>query len=205
MVYFSLRASKKNKKGLSPIEASISYNGERIYFSTGKCIKESEWNKQKQMVKGNTQEATLINNYLIELRNKIYEKEVELMKKGYMVTVHLLKDAVLNKIEPLNDKSLMQVLIEHNEEKRKLIGKGVAKSTYYCFEHTKRLLVEFMKRKYQRDDILLNEMNQGFMQSFHTYLLTEKSMSQNTTAKHLKFIKTILNRASLHRHQDSQA
>ena len=51
MVYFSLRESKKNKKGLSPIEVSISYNGECIYFSTGKFAKPSEWNKQKQLVK----------------------------------------------------------------------------------------------------------------------------------------------------------
>ena len=79
MVYFSLRESKKNKKGLSPIEVSISYNGERIYFSTGKFAKPSEWNKQKQLVKGNTPEAQLINTFLIEFRNKIYEKEVELM------------------------------------------------------------------------------------------------------------------------------
>lgn len=36
MVYFSLRESKQNKKGLSPIEVSISTNGKRIYFSTDK-------------------------------------------------------------------------------------------------------------------------------------------------------------------------
>ena len=30
MVYFSLRESKQNKKGLSPIEVSISTNGKRI-------------------------------------------------------------------------------------------------------------------------------------------------------------------------------
>ena len=35
MVYFSLRESKQNKKGLSPIEVSITTNGKRIYFSTG--------------------------------------------------------------------------------------------------------------------------------------------------------------------------
>jgi len=38
VVTFSLRESKKNKKGLSPIEVSISYNGGRIYFCTGKFI-----------------------------------------------------------------------------------------------------------------------------------------------------------------------
>ena len=32
-VYFSLRESKQNKNGESPIEVSISTNGERIYFN----------------------------------------------------------------------------------------------------------------------------------------------------------------------------
>lgn len=113
VVNFSVRESKKNKMGLSPIEVSISYNGERIYFSTGKFTKPSEWNKQKQMVRGNTSEVELLNNFLIEFRNKIYEKEIELMKRGYMITVHLLKNAVLNKVESLKDKTLMQVISRH--------------------------------------------------------------------------------------------
>ncbi len=192
MVYFSLRESKKNKKGLSPIEVSISYNGERIYFSTGKFAKASDWNKQKQIVKGSTQDAKLVNDFLIELRNKIYEKEVELMKRGYMVTVHLLKDALLNKVEKLKDKTLLQVMKDYNEEKKKLIGKGVASATYYCFDHTYRVLQEFIQTEYKRDDILLTEVNLGFMQSFHTFLLTDKSMAQNTSTKHLKFLKTII-------------
>ena len=79
-----LEKARKTKKGLSPIEASLSYNGERIYFSTGKYAKPSAWNKQMQMVKGNTQDAYLINDFLIELRNKVYKKETELMKRGYI-------------------------------------------------------------------------------------------------------------------------
>ena len=192
MVYFSIRASKKNKKGLSPIEASISYNGERIYFSTGKFAKASDWNKQKQTMKGSTQEAQLINDYLIELRNKIYEKEVELMKRGYMVTVHLLKDAIYNKVESLKDKTLMQVISEHNENKNKLLGKGISKASLYSFEHSRNLLLEFMQKEYDRDDILLNEINIGFMQSFHTFLLSDKGMAQNTCTKHLKYLKSIV-------------
>ena len=113
VVNFSVRESKKNKMGLSPIEVSISYNGERIYFSTGKFTKPSEWNKQKQQVRGDSQESLLTNNFLIEFRNKIYEKEIELMKRGYTITVRLLKDAVLNKVESLKDKTLMQVISRH--------------------------------------------------------------------------------------------
>lgn len=57
MVYFSLRESKQNKKGLSPIEVSISANGKRIYFNTGKNARSTDWNKEKQLVKGKSEEA----------------------------------------------------------------------------------------------------------------------------------------------------
>lgn len=30
------------------------------------------------------------------------------MKRGYMITVHILKDAILNKVESLKEKTLMQ-------------------------------------------------------------------------------------------------
>lgn len=195
VVKFAVRKSKQSKQGLCPIEMSVSYNGERVYFSTSKQVKYSDWNKQKQQVKGSSQEAVLINTYLIELRNKIYEKEIELMKRGYMITVHLLKDAMLNKVESLKEKTLLQVIIEHNEEKQKLIGKCISPNTYYCFEHSKRLLQEFLKKIYKREDISLQETNIGFIQSFNTFLLTEKQLSQNTCSKHLKYLKSILNRA----------
>lgn len=194
-VYFSLRESKVNKKGLSPIEVSISYNGERIYFSTGKFTSPSKWNKQKQQVRGDSPESILLNNYLIEFRNKIYEKEIELMKRGYMITVYLLKDAVLNKVEALKDKTLMQVILMHNNDKEKLIGKDIASSTYYSFEHSRRLLLEFMQKTYKREDITLQEVNIGFIQSFHAFLLTVKGMAQNTCTKHLKYLKSIINMA----------
>lgn len=197
-VRFAARTSKQTKQGLCPIEASISYNGERIYFSTGKTVKPSDWNKQKQQVKGNSQESSLTNTYLIELRNRIYKKEIELMKRGYMITVHLLKDAIFNKVESLKEKTLLQVVNEHNEEKQKLIGKYLSSSTYYCFEHSKKLLQEFIKKLYKRDDIFLQEINIGFIQSFHTFLLTEKQLAQNTCIKHLKYLKTILSKAVCH-------
>lgn len=66
MVYFSLRESKQNKKGLSPIEVSIYTNGKRIYFNTGKQVHSIDWNKEKQSVKGKSEETQLINGYLTQ-------------------------------------------------------------------------------------------------------------------------------------------
>lgn len=110
MVYFSLRESKQNKKGLSPIEVSISTNGERTYFSTGKQVRSIDWNKEKQSVKGKGEETQLINGYLTQLRNKIYQKEVELIQKGYLITANLLKETVIDKVNALNEKILLEIL-----------------------------------------------------------------------------------------------
>ena len=195
MVYFSLRESKQNKKGLSPIEVSITTNGKRIYFSTGKQASAAEWNKEKQAVKGKSEEAQLINGYLIQLRNKIYQKEIELLQKGYLITAELLKEAITDKVEALNEKTLLEVLEEHNAERKAMVGKTVAPATYWVFEYTGRLFKEFIQKKYERKDLYLREINLGFIQGFHAYLLGEKKMGQNSCTKHLKFLKKLLNLA----------
>lgn len=194
MVYFSLRESKQNKKGLSPIEVSITTNGKRIYFSTGKHVP-ADWNKEKQAVKGKSEEAQLINGYLIQLRNKIYQKEIELLQKGYLITAELLKEAITDKVEALNEKTLLDVLNEHNTERKAMVGKTVAPATYWVFEYTGRLFKEFIQKKYERKDLYLREINLGFIQGFHAFLLGEKKMGQNSCTKHLKFLKKLLNLA----------
>ena len=195
MVYFSLRESKQNKKGLSPIEVSITTNGKRIYFSTGKHVPAADWNKEKQAVKGKSEEAQLINGYLIQLRNKIYQKEIELLQKGYLITAELLKEAITDKVEALNEKTLLDVLNEHNTEHKAMVGKTVTPATYWVFEYTGRLFKEFIQKKYERKDLYLREINLGFIQGFHAYLLGEKKMGQNSCTKHLKFLKKLLNLA----------
>ncbi|MEI3488500.1 MAG: phage integrase SAM-like domain-containing protein [Bacteroides stercoris] len=195
MVYFSLRESKQNKKGLSPIEVSITTNGKRIYFSTGKHVPAADWNKEKQAVKGKSEEAQLINGYLIQLRNKIYQKEIELLQKGYLITAELLKEAITDKVEALNEKTLLDVLNEHNTERKAMVGKTVAPATYWVFKYTGRLFKEFIQKKYERKDLYLREINLGFIQGFHAFLLGEKKMGQNSCTKHLKFLKKLLNLA----------
>ena len=121
MVYYSLRESKQNKKGLSPIEVSISTNGKRIYFSTGKYARSTDQNREKQLVKGKSEEAQLVNSYLTQLRNKIYQKEIELLQMGYLITAQLLKEAAADKVEALNEKSLLKSLKNITENRKSLL------------------------------------------------------------------------------------
>ena len=106
-----------------------------------------------------------------------------------------MRDAYFDKVESLKEHSLLGVLNEHNLQYEGMVGKTISKSTYFCFEHTGRLLKDFIKKKYKREDLYLREININFIQGFHSYLLGECGMQQNTTMKHLKFLKKILNLA----------
>lgn len=192
-ILFFIRESKVRKDGNAPIEASITINGKRYFFSTGKKLKASTWDKNKQLVKGKDEEATSLNNYLKSIKVRLYEKEAELLNKGFVVTAQLLYDAYLDKVEILKEKSLLKVLADHNKERKAMVGKNLAPATYWVFEYTARLLTEYIKQKYQREDLYLRELNIGFIQGFHAFLLSEKKMAQNSATKHLKFLKQIIN------------
>ncbi|EKU88930.1 site-specific integrase [Bacteroides oleiciplenus] len=194
-ILFFIRESKVRKDGNAPIEVSITINGERCFFSTGKKVKAIAWDKNRQLVKGKDEETTSLNNYLKSVRAKMYEKEAELLDKGFVITAQLLYDAYFDKVECLQEKSLLNVLEEHNAERKAMVGKTVAPATYWVFEYTARLLKEFILQKYGREDLYLRELNLSFIQGFHSFLLGEKKMGQNSSTKHLKFLKKLLNLA----------
>ena len=137
----------------------IAANGERTEFQTGRKIEPENWDNAKQQAKSKTAEAKLLNAYLNQLRNKVYLKEIELMQRGFLITARLLRDAITDKVEALNEKTMFQVFAEHNEEQRKLVGKGLSKATYWVSEYTYRLLKEFVEQKHKRPDLFLRELN----------------------------------------------
>lgn len=194
-ILFSIRESKVRKDGNAPIEVTITINGERCSFSTGKKVKVTSWDKNKQLVKGKDEGAASLNNYLKAVKAKLYKKEAELLDRGFVITAQLLYDAYFDKVECLKERSLLSILEEHNAERKAMVGKTVAPATYWVFEYTERLLKEFIQAKYQRDDLYLRELNLSFIQGFHSFLLGEKKMGQNSSTKHLKFLKKLLNLA----------
>lgn len=194
-ILFFIRESRVRKDGTTSIEVVLTVNGERCSFSTGKKVKVTSWDKNKQLVKGKDEEATSLNNYLKSVKAKLYEKEAELLDRGFVITAQLLYDAYFDKVACLKERSLLSVLEEHNAERKAMVGKTVAPATYWVFEYTGRLLKEFILQKYDREDLYLRELNLSFIQGFHSFLLGEKKMGQNSSTKHLKFLKKLLNLA----------
>ena len=199
-VNFSASPSKARKTGLMPIFVTIRQNGERVTFTTGKYIHPNEWDAVKQKAKGKSETAQAINTYLLQLRNKIYRKELELMDRGYIVNPSTLRDACLEKVESIQSKSLCQIFQEYIDDARKSIGIDVKKDTVYSYERTYDLLKDYMKVTYKRNDFALQELNLSFIDKFNVYLRSELKHKKNTAVKHLRCLMRVVNVAVANRH-----
>ena len=188
---FLLRKNRVSKDGLAPVDLAITVNKERVKINTGKKIDPTKWDQVRQKVKGNSDEAKLLNECFAGIKNKLLQCEIDLTNHGFIITSELLRDAYLNNIESLKEKSFFDVFNEHNEQQKALIGNGISKSTYFVSEYTHRLAKDFLKNKFKRDDIYLRELNVNFIKEFHIFLL--EKMGQNSCSKHLKLLKKIIN------------
>lgn len=199
-VNFWASPSKARKTGLMPIYVTIRMNGERATFTTGKYIHPNDWDEVKQRARGTSDSAQAINNHLLQLRNKIYKKELELMDRGYIINATILRDACLEKVESIQKKTLCQVFEEYIVDAKKSIGIEVTKDTVYSYERTYDLLKDYMKVKYKRTDFALQELNYSFIEMFNVYLRSELNHKKNTAVKHLRCLMRVVNVAVANRY-----
>ena len=197
---FWVSSSKMNKNGLAPITATITLNGERASFSTGKSVKPEEWEVSKQKVKGTSDTAKSINETLLQIRNKIYRKEAELMERGYIINASILRDACLDKINALQSKTLCQIFDEYLAGQSDAVGISISSDTFYNYSRALVLLKEYMRQKFDRADIALLELNYSFIDGFSTFLRKEYSQRKNTAVKYLRWLKRMVNMAIANRH-----
>ena len=195
-INFQLSPSKARKDGTIPLMVSITLNGQRASCMIGRKLHPNEWDSKRQKAKGNSPQAQTLNEYLRQVRNKIHDKENELLERGYMVTAELLRDAYLEKIDSLQSKTLIQVCEEflRDREQDSECGK-ISVNTYQNDERTFILIKHFLNDRYKRSDISLNELNVSFIDKFDTFLRATHKHKQNTAIKHLRVLKHVMNTA----------
>ncbi|MBQ7311930.1 MAG: site-specific integrase [Alistipes sp.] len=198
---FCVSPSRTRRNGLSPINLTISYNGSRATMSTGRQVKFEDWDNKRQRVRGSSDEANAINDHLQLLRTRLYDKENELLERGYIVNANILRDAMLDRIDTLQAKSLMQLFREYLADRKSDMECGkIAKDTYTNIERAYELVLMYLKHRYKRSDMALLELNHSFIASFHTFLLNNRKMKQNTSVKSLRILKQVINVALADRH-----
>ena len=199
-INFWISPSRVNKSGVTSINVTITLNGSRATFSSNKQVSPQDWDAGKQKVRGSNDTSKSINESLRQIRNRIYDKESELLDRGYVLTADLLKDAYLDKIDAIQNKTLCQLYEEYLESQSKAVGTNISDDTYYHYQRTLVLIKDYISKKYRRNDMALQELNYSFISDFDTFLRKDYNQRKNTTVKHLRCLKRVVNVAIANRY-----
>ncbi|QYS89652.1 Arm DNA-binding domain-containing protein [Flavobacterium davisii] len=72
---FFVKNTKVNSKGEVPIYLRVTVNGNRFETSTNKFVEISKWSSTLKRIKGNSEEARSINEYLKIFESKVFETQ----------------------------------------------------------------------------------------------------------------------------------
>jgi len=151
----------------------------------------TRWDQSKERALGNKEDARTINFFLETLEMKIQQYRTDLMYSGKPVTTEKLMDHVLGKTALKNQ--IVQEFQKHNDELLALVQKGeYAIGTHVRFEIAKKHLKEYLRYKYNVEDMDFRELNFEFVKDYEFYLKTVKNISHNTAMKYITNFKKIV-------------
>jgi len=189
-VHIYAKTSKANKNGQLPIYFRLTVNGERFEFSTKKFIEKSKWSTEQSKMKGNSEEARTINNYLDLMKSKIFDIQMELLHKNEDLTIENFKSKLTGAQE--RERMIIPIYQNHNDKIEDLIGNGYAYGTLERFKISLKHLQEFILWKYNVYDISINKIDYGFVTEFEFYLRSVKKCNNNTAVKYVRNFRKII-------------
>ena len=168
-----------NKQGTALIQVEAKLNQRNIYLTTNVYLKPEHWNKDTAEVINHPQ-AIELNAMLFEYIIYLQGIELSFWKRGIQPTLALLRDAVKKK-SPVN--------ITFTDFARKsIVSAEKSESTKENLMSTVRLLDRF------RPGLTFEDLSYTFLKDFDAWL-RELGKNQNTTGKHLRQLRTLMNEA----------
>jgi site-specific recombinase XerD len=190
-ISFFLKGSKVNKKGLAPLYARISVDNNRYDFSTGFAIEGNSWDAKLAIVIGEGQQAILINNYISLKKLEIQKAHNALLLDQIPVTLAAVKAKLFPKAEVQN--TMLQLIKFHNATFKKRVNLDRAGATYEKYEVIYQRIEAFIRHKYNKKDLYLKDLRAEFINGFDLFLKSVVKNSQNTTAKHCQYLRSMMN------------
>ncbi len=194
-VSFFLKKTKLLKNGEASVAMRITVDGQRIENNIRKSILPSLWDQSKERVKGTSASAVDLNRFIEKARIRIHQIVTELQQEGAEINPLIVQQRFYGVGQVRKqERTILQVIQEHNDEAKKLIGKDFVEITWRRYETMKRYLGELIKQKYGVDDLPLSDFTGEVIRAYEVYLKTEKDLCQNTLVRYMKALKKIANR-----------
>lgn len=189
-VHIYAKTSKANKNGQLPIYFRLTVNGERFEFSTKKFVEKSKWSSEQSKMKGNSDEARSLNNYLDLIKSKVFEIQMELLHKNEELSIENFKSKLTGTHE--RERMIIPIYQSHNDKIKDLIGNGYAYGTLERFKISLKHLQEFILWKYNVSDLSIHKIDYAFVTEFEFYLRSVKKCNNNTAVKYVRNFRKII-------------
>ena len=187
---FYIKKSKADRNGKTNIYLRITLDGRRTEFSVHRKIRVDWWNSKTQLAMGNSKEAQNVNQHLSILRNKTYSIQQNFERESRTYTATDIRDVLLGKDKKY--KMLLEIFQEHNDEVDSLIGKDFAAGTAERYRTCKKHVSEFIKLKYKKNDIPVQDVDHKFITGLEYYLKTARKCAHNSAIKYITNFKKII-------------
>ena len=194
-VSFFLKKAKLLKNGEASVAMRITVDGQRVENNIRKSILPNLWNQSKERAKGTSSAAVDLNRFIEDARIRIHQIVTEFQQAGAEINPLIVQQRFYGVGQVRKqERTILQVIQEHNDEAKQLIGKDFVEITWRRDETMKRYLGELIKHKYGVDDLPLSDFTGEVIRAYEVYLKTEKDLCQNTLIRYMKALKKITNR-----------
>lgn len=189
-INFSLKRSKSRADGKCPVYVRCTMNNQRFELSTGIFICSESWDDERQQVAGRSEESKILNTRLNKITNKVQDVYNQLESKGEPFSILNVK----NKLQGVSDeKGVLEILDGIIKGIAARVGNDYSEGTLKHYKTTRERLVEFLKTRFGKDDLMLSIVDFNFLNSFDIYLKTEYQLKPNTALTYHKHLKKALN------------
>jgi len=168
-VLFLLNTSRINQKGLCSFHCRITLNNARKQFSTGLFINPSYWDNKLQKVNTHEPNHKYINAQIERIQVKIYNIALVFQLQGIKYSLNDICNDYKG-IESKKKECISSYYNQYLSRIQKLIGLEIKQNTYDKFAYVGKDLEAFIKSKYKKPDLSLEELNLQFLDDFDYFL-----------------------------------
>lgn len=189
-ILFRLNYSKKNNKGLVPIWVRITIDGRRAECSVQRQVLPQNWDVDKARAIGSP-DANSINDYLLMVQAEITRHYNILLSTKDFVTA----EDVRNNYKGVKEvkKTFLELFKQFNQQMtERLEVSDLSEGRHKRFDILLGKCTDFIKHKFKRSDIMLEEVKLNFVVEFEHYLRTVKKIGHNTAMKYAKDLKQVM-------------
>jgi integrase len=199
-VLFFIKNSKVKLTGESPIYAKLTLENVTTVVSTGKNISLERWeNTNKLRVNLRFEKEKVLKQSLELFQLKIEQIYFTLLKSNPDFSLNDVKNVL--KGNDLGSKTfLLEIFKKHNEDfSRKVLINEKSKASLQKYNRSKELIAAFLRKKYGKDDIEIEKVNNAFIYNLESYLKYESQykgivgIKNNSVVKYFKNFKTVCN------------